>query len=183
MKLSESKVKEKEILEGQVEEKEFTKEETTNQLLMSEDALIKGLLEAANVSDDEVREIVISRNGKDLFKFQVVPLTEQDYDDCKKKWTKYVKSKQLGMKMPESTNTVKYRAAIIYKSTIKKDRAFLWDNKKIWDSLINQGYQIMSGLDVIETCLRAGEKDKVIEIIDEISGYSDQFEEVEAIKN
>ncbi|MBS4932918.1 MAG: hypothetical protein KH020_16725 [Clostridiales bacterium] len=183
MKLSESKVKEKEVVEGQVEEQKFTKEESTNQLLMTEDELIRGLLEAATIDEEEFREIEIARNGKVFFKFQIAPLKEQDYEDSKKKWTKYVKNKQFGMKMPESTNAVKYRAELIYRATIKKDRELLWDNKKIWDSLLNQGFQIMNGLDVIEYCLRAGEKDRIIEIIDEISGYGDQFEEVEAIKN
>lgn len=183
MKLSESKVKETEVLEGQVEEKEFTNEESTNQLLLNEDDLIRGLLEAATIDEEEFREIEIARNGKIFFKFKIGPLKERDYEDSKKKWTKYVKNKQFGMKMPESTNTVKYRAELIYRATIKKDRELLWDNKKIWESLNNEGCQIMNGLDVIEYCLRAGEKDRIVELIDEISGYGDQFEEVEAIKN
>ena len=183
MKLSESKVKETEVLGEQVTEQEFTKEESTNQLLMNEDDLIKGLLEATAVTEDDIREIEIARNGKVLFKFKIKPLTEQEYDDCKKKWTKYVKNKQLGMKMAESTNIVKYHAHLIYKATVKEDRELLWDNKKIWNSLLNQGFQIMNGLDVIEYSLRAGEKDRILGIIDSISGYSDQFEEVEEIKN
>ena len=36
----------------------------------------------------------------------------------------------------------------------------------------------MNGLDVIEYSLKAGEKDRVLEVIDEISGYDSNLEEV-----
>lgn len=36
----------------------------------------------------------------------------------------------------------------------------------------------MSGLDVIEYTLKAGEKDKVLEAIDKLSGYEANLEEV-----
>lgn len=183
MKLQENKVKEMEMMKEKVEEQDFTKEETNNQILMSENDLIQGLIHAAVITEEEIKKIEIARNGKVLFTFRVRPLTEQEYDDCKKKYTKYVKSKQLGMKMPESTNTVKYRANLIYHATVEEDRVLLWDNTSIWKTLNNKGLQIMNGLDVIEYSLRAGEKEKVLEIIDEISGYTDQFEEVENLKN
>ena len=46
--------------------------------------------------------------------------------------------------------------------------------------LRSKGIQILSGLDVIEYTLKAGEKDKVIECIDKLSGYDDDLEEVNA---
>lgn len=39
----------------------------------------------------------------------------------------------------------------------------------------------MNGLDVIECVLKAGEKDKVLEAIDKLSGYEENLEEV--VKN
>ena len=36
----------------------------------------------------------------------------------------------------------------------------------------------MNGLDVIEYCLKAGEKDKVLECIDALRGYDSNLEEV-----
>ena len=36
----------------------------------------------------------------------------------------------------------------------------------------------MNGLDVIEYCLKAGEKDKILEAIDKLSGYETDLEEV-----
>ena len=105
-------------------------------------------------------------------------LSEDEYDRCKKKWTKYVRNKQFGMKLPEETNSVKYRDALIYTATIKEDQDKLWDNKRIWEALRDKGLQILSGLDVIEYCLKAGEKDKVLECIDSLSGYENNLEEV-----
>lgn len=97
---------------------------------------------------------------------------------CKKKHTKYVRNKQFGMKLPEETNTVKFRDALIYTATVEADREKLWDNKKVWESLRAKDLQIMNGLDVIEYCLKAGEKDKIIECIDSLSGFEENIEEV-----
>ena len=41
-----------------------------------------------------------------------------------------------------------------------------------------KGFQIMSGLDVIEYTLKAGEKDRIIDAIDTLSGYESNIEEV-----
>lgn len=161
-----------------VENQEFTEEETQNQLLMNEKDIIQGLIEAADFKTDDVTRIDIVRNKKTCFSFHVRPLTEFEYDKCKKKHTKYVRNKQLGVRMPEETNSVKYRAEIIYLATIDSDRKTLWDNKNVWDALRSKDFQIMNGLDVIEYTLRAGEKDKVIEKIDLISGYESNLEEV-----
>jgi len=92
--------------------------------------------------------------------------------------TKYVRNKQLGIKMPEDTDRIKYQSAIIHKATIAEDREKLWDNKKVWQALESKGFQIMSGLDVIEYTLKAGEKDRIIDAIDTLSGYESNIEEV-----
>ena len=39
-------------------------------------------------------------------------------------------------------------------------------------------FQIMNGLDVIEYTLKAGEKDRIIDAIDTLSGYESNIEEV-----
>ena len=73
---------------------------------------------------------------------------------------------------------MKYRSAIIYEATVKADREKLWDNKKIWDALNEKGIQIMNGLDVIEYTLKSGEKERIIDAIDKLSGYDSNLEEV-----
>ena len=135
------------------EEIELDAEETKNQLRIHEEDFIQGLIDAAGYTSDETQPIEIARGGKVYFTFSIRPLSEEEYDRCKKKWTKYVRNKQFGMKLPEETNSIKYRAALIHTATVEADREKLWDNKKVWEALRNKGLQIMSGLDVIEYCL------------------------------
>lgn len=164
--------------EAQVREVNLTKEEQNNFIRSHEDDFIQGLINAADYTTTDTQKIEIARNDKVLFTFNIRPLSEEDYEACKKKWTKYVRNKQFGIKLPEETNSVKYRAALIYTATVQSDREQLWDNKKVWESLRAKELQILSGLDVIEYCLKAGEKDKVIECIDKLSGYDNNLEEL-----
>ncbi len=161
-----------------VEEIELDAEETKNQIRIHEEDFIQGLIDAAGYTSEETQHIEIAREGKVYFAFDIRPLSEEEYDKCKKKWTKYVRNKQFGMKLPEETNSVKYRAALIHTATIDADKEKLWDNKKVWEALRSKGLQIMSGLDVIEYCLKAGEKDRILECIDNLSGYDNNIEEV-----
>ena len=158
---------------------EFTEEQTNTQLRMFEGDIIQGLLAAADYKNDETRHIEIARNGKLYFEFDIHALGEEEYNKCKTKHTKYVRNKQLGIKLPEDTNTVKYRSALIYEATAESDKDKLWDNKKVWEALNQKGFQIMNGLDVIEYTLKSGEKDRIIDEIDKLSGYdSNNLEEV-----
>ena len=83
--------------------------------------------------------------------------------------------------MPQDTDRVKYQSEIIYRATVAEDREKLWDNRDVWDALNAKKDRIMNGLDVIECVLKAGEKDKVLEAIDKLSGYEENLEEV--VKN
>ena len=164
---------------AEVKDMEFTEEQTNTQIRMFEGDFIQGLIAAADFKTEETKRIEIVRSGVVYFAFSIRALGEEEYNKCKTKWTKYVRNKQLGIKLPEDTNTVKYRSALIYQATVEEDREKLWDNKKVWAALNNKGLQIMNGLDVIEYCLKSGEKDKVIQAIDELSGYdADNLEEV-----
>lgn len=162
-----------------VEDVDFTEEQTKTQLRMFEGDFIQGLIAAADYKTEEIQHIEIIRGGVLYFAFDIRALGNEEYDRCKKKHTKYVRNKQLGIKLPEDTNTVKYKCALIYQATTDADREKLWDNKKIWEALNDKGCQIMNGLDVIEYCLKSGEKDRIIEEIDKLSGYdNDNLEEV-----
>lgn len=158
--------------------KEFSEEETKQQVRSNEEDFIQGLLEATGYANAEKKRIEIIRDKKLLFAFTIRPLGAEEYEKCRKKHTKYVRNRQLGIKMPDETNRVKYQSALIYTATVDEDKAKLWDNKKVWDALISKEYQVMNGLDVIEFALKAGEKDKIIETIDELSGYDNDLEEV-----
>lgn len=166
-----------------VEEQEITEYETNEEgtkilIRANEEDFIQGLIDAAEYASEETQRIEIVREGRLYFAFHVRPLSSQEYEKCKKKYTKYVRNKQLGMKLPEDTDRIKYQSAIIYEATVEEDRKNLWDNHKVWNALNAKEDRIMNGLDVIEYSLKAGEKDKVLEAIDKLSGYDDNLEEV-----
>lgn len=161
-----------------VEERDFTQEQDANQLKVNEEDFLQGLIDASGYVEEERQRIEIIRGGKTAFAFHIRPLSEFEYNSCKKKHTKYVRNRSLGVKMPEDTDNVKYRAALIYTATVDEDRKNLWDNKKVWEALRNKDMQVVSALDVIDYSLKAGEKDMVIDCIDKLSGYDDNLEEV-----
>lgn len=181
--------KKNEVVEEKVEEVTFTKEQTKNQMLANEQDFIQGLLEAVDYREQETQRIEIVRGGKLFFAFNIRPLGEDEYNQCRKKYTKFVRNKQLGIKLPEDTDNVKYRCSLIYNATVAADQASLWDNKQIWKALEGKGKPIVNALDVIEAALLGGEKDLVIDAIDKLSGFNNSnIEEVErgreeAVKN
>lgn len=164
--------------EQEVTEYETSEEETRALIRANEEDFIQGLIEAAEFASEETQRIEIIREGRLYFAFHIRPLSSQEYEKCKKKYTKYVRNKQFGMKLPEDTDRIKYQSAIIYEATVEEDRKNLWDNRKVWNALNAKKDRIMNGLDVIEYSLKAGEKDKVLEAIDKLSGYDDNLEEV-----
>lgn len=159
-------------------ENEPTPEETQAAARANEDDLLNGLLAAAAYKDDEDEtvEIVINRKGKDLFSFHIHPLSEEDFNRCRKRCTKYVKSKsQAGIRVPEEVDTVRYRCMLIYEATTPEDRAKIWDNKKLW-----KAKDLATGIEAVDILLKAGEKNAICEKLDAISGYDMTEEEVSA---
>lgn len=160
------------------ETEEMTKEELKCAVLMDEADIIKGMIEAGNYKRDESAHQMISikRGGKILFQFRIRPLSDKEIDHCREKCTVYKRNKKMGgMRFPEDTDSVKFRNMKIFAATVDEDKAKTWKNKQVQDA-----FNVVDPLDVIEQCLTAGEKDDIIDIIDEISGY-DGMEEV--VKN
>jgi len=148
--------------------------EDREEYLALEDDLLRGLLEAAQEQTSETVTIEISRKGKTYFRFRVRGLTEKEYNDCREKATKYAVNKRFGgIKLPQETDAAMYRSHLIYQATVEEDRAKLWDNKKAWERL-----NVLSGPELIDKVLLAGEKAAVIDKIDELSGYEEDLEEV-----
>lgn len=161
----------------QAEEQEYTVEEAKNQMLANEKELIAGILEAANYKEDVIKKINIVRNGEMKFSFFVRAVSEEESALCKKKSTKYIRNKQLGMKFPEDTNTSQYNSHLIYTATVEgADGKKVWDNKELWSAL-----NVLNGVDLVDKVLMAGEKERVIGEIEELSGFESQVEEV--VKN
>lgn len=157
-----------------IEEIETDEETTQNTLRSFEDDILGGLLAAASFANDadEIVPIEIVRNKQLLIKFRIRPLAEEEYVKCKNRYTKFVRNKSIGIKIPEDTDTAMYRNALIYQATIAEDREKIWDNKQAWRQL-----DVVSGTQLIGKVLKAGEKDAVCDKIDEISGYSSMAEE------
>lgn len=167
-------------VEENVRDEEFSKDETQNQLRTVENDFIAGMLEAAEYRTKETRKIEIIRDGKLYFSFHIHAVGEEEADRCKKRHTKYVRNKNIGLKFAEETNSPRFRSSLIYNATDEKDRAELWDNKKVWNGLNGQGYPIVSALDVIEAVLLGGEKAQIIEEINKLSGFeTENLEEVD----
>lgn len=152
---------------------------TDEELKTYDGDILHALLAAANYqqSEDETYTMRVVRKKVVLFTFRVRPLSEEQYDRCREKNTKYVRNKRIGVKVPESTNSVRYRSQLIYEATIPEDRAKIWDNKQMWEKL-----NVASGIDAIDKILMSGEKDKILEQIDAISGF-DNNELEETTKN
>lgn len=167
----------KENVQPQIEELETNEEENRAFIRANEEDFIQGLLEAAEYAEEETQRIEIVRGGKLYFAFHIRPLSAEEYDKCRQKNTKYVRNKQFGIKVPENTNRVKYQSQVIYTATVDEDKKKLWDNRKIWDALNAKKDRVINGLDVIEITLKAGEKDRILEAIDKLSGYDDELEE------
>lgn len=170
-----------EDVQPEVSEYETDEEDTRALIRANEEDFIQGLIEASEFASEEKQRIEIIRDGRLYFAFSIRPLSSQEYDMCKKKHTKYVRNKQYGVKIPEDTDRVKYQSEIIYRATVDEDRAKLWDNRKVWSAINAKNDRIMNGLDVIEYTLKAGEKDRILEAIDNLSGYGDNLEEM--VKN
>lgn len=92
----------------------------------------------------------------------------------------YNNVKYKPIKFAEETDNAKFRSSLIYHATVEEDRTKLWDNQQVWDGLRKQGVLVVTALDVIEAVLLGGEKDRVIDEINKLSGFdSENLEEVE----
>jgi hypothetical protein len=157
-------------------------QEKRDELLANEDALLQGILEATGqVADaaENAHPIEIARQGKLLFAFRVRPMTEAEFMAARDTHTKRRPNKAMGgVMMPVEVDQAKYRAQVIYNATLAEDRAKTWDNKRLWEGLKAQGVQVLTGIDVIERALFAGEKDAVYSRIEQVSGYEMTLEEL-----
>lgn len=157
---------------------------TPEALLSMEPDIISNILAATKITDDEIAIIEIVRGGKVAFSFRIHPLSETEYQRARKKHTNYKKVKSYGgMKLPEETDTTAYRSELIILATVAEDKK-IWSDKRLMDA-----FGVVSQLDVVDKVLRAGEKDRVVDKINEISGFSDEDDDsdgdeaVETLKN
>lgn len=143
-------------------------------VLMNEKDILRGLIEAGREKDSEdaYERIQIRRGGVLKFEFRIRPLSEEESVKCREHATRYAARKRGQPKQEIETNPSKFRSWLIYAATVDEDRAKTWDNKAAQEAL-----GVLQGVDLIDAVLLSGEKDRVIDRINEISGYTDDAEE------
>jgi hypothetical protein len=110
--------------------------------------------------------------------FHVQSLREAEYTKIRERNTSYERNQRLGgMRVPRNLDAVRFRSELIYEATVEKDRAEFWDNRELCDI-----YGVMDGIDCVEAVLLAGEKDKVVTVIETLSGFTTEYDS-EAVKN
>ena len=166
-----------------IKEFEMNDEEIKDYMQAKEEDYIAGLLAAADFVDTETQEINIVRDGRKFFSFRIHAISEEMLNDIRKKYTKFAKNRRAGIKVAEEVDQPKYRASIIYNSTVEEDKAKLWDNKQVQEALRAKGKLIMNALDVIDAVLLPGEKDRVMDLIDEFNGFGNEDIKIETAKN
>lgn len=134
-------------------------------LEMTEDDIINKLLEPTEVPERTYAldrlEIQVTLKG----------LSEKEIQRIKRECTVTVKSR--GGRTKE-LNEEEFNAALIEKATIRPN----WSNKKLLDQL-----GLSSGREVIKRRLLAGEMVALGDKVMELSGFDDELEELDTIKN
>lgn len=142
--------------------------------------LVKSLLAAADYknSDDEILEVEIARRGVFLFSVRIHPISDTDVKYAQKKAGVYKPNptnKKLGQIKVDQDNA-KLASWLIYLATTEEDQEKIWGNKQVMST-----YSLFEPWESIDTLLKKGEKDDLLEHVFEISGMNDDDEEEETM--
>jgi hypothetical protein len=158
-------------------------EKKKDNVVQNEDVILQdvaGVLEAMEtIIEYKVFEVV--RDGKKLFSFRVRGLDDSEFEKCRDQATKVAKDRRLGsLALPREFNSAKFNSLVIYTATHPDDKKVIWDNKDLWAKA-----DVVTGWQLVDKVLKRGEKEKCIELIEELSGYSDEDAESteETLKN
>jgi hypothetical protein len=145
-----------------------------DEILMKESDILAGLLSMGMEKANRglFRKMQIKRDGVLKFEFRVRPISEEESQQCHRNATKYAKTKPGQPRIPLETNPALFRSYIIYTATADEDRAKVWDNPKALEA-----FNLLQGVDMVDHVLLAGEKSRVLEAIDAISGFALEAEE------
>lgn len=142
--------------------------------------VLEGILAAAENLMEETQEITIARNGRKYFKLVIRPISDEKSRKLRKQCTNYKKNKKLGVLVPDEINQSNYHSMLIYEATVNKDET--WDNKALWKAL-ESTYPIVTGWQTVDCVLLAGEKEMLLDAINDISGYENEEALEETVKN
>ncbi len=160
------------------EEKDITGLDQATDRKEAEYDLVKALLEASEFKTDEdaVQEVEIKRGGKYLFTVHLHPISEPDATMARKKSTVYMPNPN-GKKLPpieKERNTAKFNSWLIYLATTEEDQEKIWGNRAIMEK-----FNLAQPYESIDCLLTLGEKQKLVELVMDLSGLSDDEEEID----
>lgn len=159
------------------EERDITGLDQATDRKEAEYDLVKALLEASEFKTDEeaVQEVEIKRGGKYLFTVHLHPNNEPDATMARKKSTVYMPNPN-GKKLPpieKERNTAKFNSWLIYLATTEEDQEKIWGNRAIMEK-----FNLAQPYESIDCLLTLGEKQKLVELVMDLSGLSDDEEEI-----
>ena len=158
-------------------------EEKREYMLQNEDVILRdvsGVLEAMETII-EYKVFEVTRDGKKLFSFRVRGLDDSEFEKCRDQATQVAKDRRLGnLAVPREFNSAKFNSLVIYTATHPDDKNVIWDNKDLWAKA-----DVVTGWQLVDKVLKRGEKEKCIELIESLSGYTDEDAEAtdETLKN
>lgn len=143
-------------------EKEMTEQEV---LEMTEDEIINKLLEPTEVPE---RTYMIDRLGIPV---TLKGLSEREIQRIRRECT--IERKHRGQRIKE-LNEEEFNAALIEAATVSPN----WSDKRLLSNL-----KLSSGREVVKRKLLAGEMMALADKVMELSGFDDELEEIDNIKN
>lgn len=167
----------------EVDTTEPSKDEQEAEIEQFQGSVFDALLAAASYETDEdetyTLRIIRPIGGKDveLFRFRIHPLSEEKINAIRKKNTKVKRDRRYGIDR-EKVDSVRFRSQLIYEATVPADRDKIWNDKQAWEKL-----NVLNGIDLIDRVLKAGEKDKIVETIETVSGYGTEEDVGVLVKN
>lgn len=164
------------MAEKDIEKKDVTGLDNATNRKETEYDLVTSLLAAADfkVSDDNITEAEIKRNGNYLFSVHLHPISEPDARMARKKATITMPNPN-GRKLPpieKDFDTAKFNAWLIYLATTEEDQQKIWGNQAIM-----QKYSCLQPVETIDILLTLGEKRKLADLVTDISGLDDDDDE------
>lgn len=129
--------------------------------------LLESLLMAA-ADNEALTPVKIARNGVHRFTVHLHALSEKDRETARKAATNYM-ANPAGKHLPQiakDKDDALFHSYLIYYATSEEDKKKIWGQQKV-----KEKYNLARNVETIDYLLNAGEKEAMIELIAEMSGY------------
>lgn len=152
-------------------------DQASNRKEMERD-LLTSLFAAADYkkADDNIKEVRVERNGVYFFTLHLHPLSDADITFANKKATIYKdhpQGKKYG-KIEVGYDKSIFKSWVIYLATTEEDQKKIWGNKEFMAH-----FNLQQPWESIDQMLTVGDKNKLVEVITDISGLEDDEDEAE----